>query len=301
MIHLPEPLSAAAVLQRVARLPALPQAVLALQATLHDEHASIAECAGQIRRDAALTARMLRLANSAFYGVPGRVASVDDAIHLIGVRPLRALATTAAVSLQFEPPPPDALGHAGFWRHTLAAAHAAQALAEALGLDDETAYTAALLHDIGRLALAVHFPDAMRAWLPGTAAERAALGIDHAEVGAAIARHWHLPEAVAEAIASHHRPPPAERATLVDVVHVADALAHRLGHGHEARHEPATDLPGEAHDSGAWQRVRPEAMALDALLVRTREAVEAACESLGLTEPAPAAAQPHDESLPCRC
>lgn len=264
------------VMKRVSRLPALPQAVLALQHTLDDEGASVAACADQIRCDASLTARMLRLANSAFYGVPGRVASVDDAVHLIGVRPLRGLVTTAALSMQFEPPEPQVLSLAGFWRHTLACAFASLALAEALGLDEETAYTAGLLHDIGRLALATYLPETMRGHPPSIADERAAIGTDHAEVGAAIARHWHLPPVVADVIGCHHEPPPSEHPTLADIVHVADAFAHSLGYSHEMRREPPPV------DAGAGQRVGLERLPQAQLLEQTRSAVDGTCEALGL-------------------
>jgi putative nucleotidyltransferase with HDIG domain len=252
---------------RIAQLPPLPQAVLALQATLQDESASVADCALRIRQDPALTARLLRLANSAFYGVPGRVGGIDDAVQLIGLRSLRLLAMTAAVSMQFEPPRAPAGWLGAFWRHALAVAHLAQGLAELRGQPVERAYVAGLLHDIGRLVLATR------------RAPASDNGDDnHAEVGAAVARHWHLPPAVAQAIASHHAPAAGKDAglSLVDIVHVADALAHGHGFGYgKPEHAPVID-------AAAWQRLGGDALDLSALVERVHRAVDDTCQALGV-------------------
>ena len=259
-----------ALLTRIAQLRPLPQAVMALQAVLQDEGASVADCAARIRQDPALTARLLRLANSAFYGVPGRVAGIDDAVQLIGLRSLRLLAMTAAVTLQFNAPAGAAHWMDAFWRHTLAVAHMAQALAERRGLPVERAYVAGLLHDIGRLVLRSAGPEA------------ASWGADHAAVGAAVARHWHLPEAVAAAIAAHHVPPGGGGApTLVDVVHVADALAHGLGFGYDEREQ------APAIDAATWQRLQGDTLELDTLGDRVQRAVEDTCQALGVSRPLP--------------
>jgi len=261
-------------LARIAQLRPLPQAVMALQAVLQDEGASVADCAARIRQDPALTARLLRLANSAFYGVPGRVAGIDDAVQLIGLRSLRLLAMTAAVTLQFQAPAGAARWLDAFWRHALAVAHLAQGLAERRGLPVERAYVAGLLHDIGRLVLRTAAPD--------VTTHAAFDGADHAAVGAAVARHWHLPEAVAEAVAVHHQPPAGGGApTLVDVVHVADALAHGLGYGYDQReHAPVID-------AAAWQRLQGDTLDMDALGARVQRAVDDTCQALGVSRPNP--------------
>jgi putative nucleotidyltransferase with HDIG domain len=189
---------------RVAQLPPLPEVLLATVATLDRGNARLGDVAELLQRDQALTARVLRLANSAFYGVPGRVASVHDAISLIGLRSLRSLVATAALTQQVPLPRDSSFETGVFWRHTVAVAFAARFLAAAHALDEEMAYTAGLLHDVGRLALAAHFPQAHTALVQairtaghgGRALERQLLGTDHAEVGAIVAEHWHLPNPV---------------------------------------------------------------------------------------------------------
>lgn len=280
------PVDRGQLLARVAKLPPLPEAVTAMLRALDNHNASIDECAELLRRDQALAARLLRLANSAFYGVPGRVASVHDAINLIGLRSLRSLVTTAGLTLQFDGHHSADFDLPVFWRHTVATAFAARAMAAQRGLDEELAYTAGLLHDVGRLALAAHFPRAYAAVLRaaresgqgGCRLEHAVMDTDHAEVGAAVALHWHLPVGVVEVIAQHHTPPAHSPAcSLVDVVHVADALSHGLGFVHDGcAHGGPSVAPGP------WQRVGLDRMPFDDILVQVDEAVSGTCQALGL-------------------
>lgn len=275
--------------QRVRELPALPQAVLEVLAVLRRDDSSTDACAERIARDQSMAARTLKLANSAFYGVAGRVATVRDAVHLLGRRTLVSLLTTAAVSAPFGP------GLAGphftfarFWRHALGTALAAQAIARELGHDEELAFTAGLLHDIGQLALATHFPvefgavcaAARAADLPSRPAEEAVLGLDHAAVGTLIARHWRFPGHVAQAIAQHHTPQPdpghPRSASLADVVHVADAIAHALDLS-QAADEAVPDV-----DLAAWARLALSPPTCLRLFEHTESGVAALCDALGV-------------------
>jgi putative nucleotidyltransferase with HDIG domain len=223
--------------QQIAGLPALPQAALDALAALRANNASIDHCSELIGRDQALVARVLRLANSAFYGVPGRVGTIRDAVQLLGRRTLANLLTTVTLSQQFDARSCPSFAFDGFWCHSIAVALACRSLAQALRVDEEQAFTVGLLHDIGRLALAAQFPRQMDAALRRaqevddrqTAIEREVLGVDHVEVGTWIAAHWRFPDAVMAAIAGHHAPPTGgHTASLVDIVHVANALAHAL-------------------------------------------------------------------------
>jgi putative nucleotidyltransferase with HDIG domain len=236
-----------------------------------------------------MAARTLKLANSAFYGVAGRVATIRDAVHLLGRRTLASLLTTAAVSAQFGPTPVNPhFTFARFWRHALGTALAAQAIARELGHDEELAFTAGLLHDIGQLALATHFPvefgavgaAAAAADLPSRPAELAVLGLDHAAVGTLIAQHWRFPGHVAQAIAQHHTPQPdaahPRSASLADVVHVADAIAHALNlSGADDEAVPDVDMP-------AWTRLGLSPSTCLRLFERTETGVASLCQALGV-------------------
>ena len=217
-------------------LPPLPSLVLELVESLGHEELSAAQLATKISQDQALAAKTLRLANSSFYGRGRRVGSVADAIGVLGLRTVRGVVTAAGLAGSFGRP--AGFDHDSFWRHSLASALAAQALASELGRDDaDLAFTVGLLHDIGRLALASAFATAhaeverLRREQDGPAceAERAVLGLDHAEVGGLIAQHWNFSPAIVDAIREHHAPPAGAGLTRTGIPHCADASAQALG------------------------------------------------------------------------
>lgn len=272
-------------------LPAMPQATLDALEALRNEELGSADCAELLGHDPALAARALRLANSAFYGVPGRVVHLRDAVHLLGRRTLASLLTVALLARQFETGPNPALSVTAFWRHAIATGYAARELAQALEADAELAFLTGLLHDVGRLALASRFPAAMNAVLKLAQdstlgwhrIEQDVFGTNHVEVGREVALRWRFPEAVASAVAGHHCPLPAPdgRASLSDIVHVADAIAHAL----DLNGDPSERVP--PLDPGAWDRIAlPPRVLLPALRATERGVAELSL-ALGV---APAAA-----------
>lgn len=272
--------------RRVAELPPLPKAALRALQTLRREDASLEEVAVDLACDASLTARVLRLANSPFYGVPGRVSSVRDAAQVLGRRTLESMLTLAAVAGQFEARCNPAFDAAAFWRHALASAIAARGLARAAGLDEDQAFVAALLHDIGLLAMSAYFPEALNALILQARVDDAELCVvegqhgltTHADVGAWIATHWNFPIPVVQAIAAHHRPAAASPVAgkLAACVHVANAIAHALDVAKLA-HELVP-----AVDPAAWQQVALTDEALCSLLDDTETGVKALCTALAL-------------------
>jgi len=270
--------------QKIVQLPSLPQAVLDVMAVLGDEDASTADIADRIERDQALAARTLRIANSAFYGVPGRIGTIRNAIGILGLRTVGTLLTTAAVSAQFASATCPEFQFGMFWRHAIATALTARGLAQQLRMDEDSAFMAGLLHDIGRLALATQFPAetgqvlqyARDEDLPTLDAERQLLDIDHLAVGVLIATHWHFPPAVVAAIGHHHAPGPGTVRTIVDVVHAADAFAHAL--------DPSTsrDEMVPCVELAAWGRLELTVAQCLAVLESTSSGVAGLCEALAL-------------------
>ena len=222
---------------RVKALPPLPRAVHELRVALADEATGMERVVAIVATDPALTMAVLRLANSSFYGVSGRVATLLDAVRTLGLHTLSAAVMTAAVMAGFQRSDCPGFDMPGAWRHAVATALTAEALAAAREVDIGTAYVAGLIHDIGRIALAAHFPNEFSSVLARMAdqdempieAERELLGLDHAQVGAMIAGHWRLAPVVVEAIAGHHDLQPGIVDGLHDVLHVADNVSYALG------------------------------------------------------------------------
>jgi putative nucleotidyltransferase with HDIG domain len=236
----------ALVAARVRALPALSAAAARLHALAADPRSSAADLDEVIRPDPALTANLLRLANSAYFGRRRRAETPRQAIALLGLRRVCDVATTAAFAPIIPPRLPGyEIVAQAFWLHSVAVAVLAERLAaEAAELAPALTFTAALLHDIGKLAIATFVADEGEEILAlvrqgggaFAAAERAVLGVDHGEVGGLVAEAWQLPPAVAVAARWHHRPAaapePARRRCAL--IHAADALAHALGLGADA-------------------------------------------------------------------
>ncbi len=274
------------VLADIHELPSLPAAVSELVRTLDDEAAGIDQLAEGIAKDQSLAARALRVANSPFYGIPHRVASIHDAIVILGFRAVGSLVTAASVTGYFAPPPHDAFDLPRFWRHGIGAALCARALARSAELDVEAAFTAGLLHDIGVLVLLTTRPRHYARVLEYRAAhdcerveaERELLGFDHARVGEALAERWRFPAEISRAVALHHAPEQAPggatRPTLGDVVHVANILAHAL------------DLSGDPNelvppmDPLAWRRIGLDPAELKLMLFGIEQEHEGYCALL---------------------
>ncbi|MBS0346963.1 MAG: HDOD domain-containing protein [Proteobacteria bacterium] len=224
---------------RIRSLPAMPAVALELLHTLTETDASsadLADLARRIAQDQAITARVLRVANSPFYGLQSRVASINDAIVVLGFSAVRSLVLAAAVMASLPGGPCTGFSQERFWRHVLGTAAAAQAIGKRLGRPSEALFIAGLLHDIGRLALVVLYPASYASALASAreqdrtlqAAELELFGFDHAAVGAALAEHWHFPDDIVDALAWHHQPGQGKADGLAAIVHYADAIAQAL-------------------------------------------------------------------------
>lgn len=224
------------VARHVDKLPSPSAVVVELLQRIDDEDMSSTQLARIIARDQALVVRMLRIANSPFYGLRGRVESIADAIAVLGLRAVRSLAATSAVAGGLAGIAPPGFDTGIFWRHSLAVAIASRALARRVKASEDVAYVAGLLHDIGTLMLASVFPAQRAAVLAHAAehglhiadAERELLGIDHAQIGGTLAERWNFPSQICCAISCHHRVSPERGCLLACTVHLGDVLAHAL-------------------------------------------------------------------------
>jgi HD-like signal output (HDOD) protein len=270
--------------REVRNLPALPQVVLEARQLLAAEDVAFDRLADAISHDTALAADLLRLANSSLYGLAGRVRTVRDAVSVLGLRNLDMLLTATTMRRALQPGAGNLFDPVSHWRHGVASGLCAFHLAAERKLARDAAFTAGLLHDLGRLALACVAPQPMHELLarqaaedaPALALERQQLGSDHAAFGAVVAEHWHFGADIVETIRLHHGPGERPPNALVDIVHVADAMVHALD---------INALPGErvpAIDPMAWNRLALSDEACLRVFERTEAGVEELCQALGL-------------------
>ncbi len=217
-------------------LPTLPAVVMELLNSIDQEDVDIHILAKKISRDQALTAKTLRLANSSLYGLQVKVTTIQQAITLLGFKSIRSLITAAAVTGCFPEGHCHGFDHKAFWRHSIAAATCAKVLAMHLHVNQDFAFTAGLLHDVGRLVLVTYFQKEVEKAIvyrqendcSMLEAEREILGIDHVAAGYGLALHWNFSETLLKAISGHHNPEEPGIGFLASIIHVADAITHAL-------------------------------------------------------------------------
>jgi putative nucleotidyltransferase with HDIG domain len=267
------------VVARLRQLPALPSAVSELLASFANEEADIGRIAQQIALDQGLSARVLRVANSSFYGLQSRVGTINEAVVVLGFRAVRSMVLAVGMSGAFRLDQCPGFDGQAYVRHGVAVGLAARALAPLVGHNPELVFTGGILHDIGELVLASSFPAQYAEALAYrkkhdcfmVVAERDILGLDHAEVGGLLAETWHFPSALHQAVAEHHAPATAAAGSLADLIHVADGVAHALGLAHSQEEQV---MPVERT---AWLRLGLDSEMLARVLPLVEQGMDETC------------------------
>jgi len=211
-----------------------PAIFMRITQALDNENNNASDIAQIIQQDPSLSARMLKIVNSAFFGFPATVKSIDHAVTILGGREIRLLVMTTSVVEQFSSMPNTALDMEVFWSHSLETALFSKYLANEHPKKRQlsSAFVSGLLHDIGRLVLYSKAPDLARSadllaqsgQLSEIEAEVSIFGFSHADIGGALLDLWQIPESIQSAALHHHQPELATEETLL--VHLANRLAH---------------------------------------------------------------------------
>lgn len=256
-------------------LPPLPAAVGRLLRQVNAPEVEFKEIARTISLDQTLTAQLLRLANSAFYGFPQQIRTVQQATVVLGRHSVRNMALSLAiVRLRSHMRADGPLDPEDFWRHSIAVACCARLLAQQQeSVEPDEAFVAGLLHDIGKIVLveydAATYEELLLIAGDGIAPlyelERKAFGIDHAAVGRALCNYWNIPDVLSATVAAHHDgdggKPPARR--TVGIVNLADSLVKICGIGRSGNpHVAATWFSGSRPFGDMPARVRKTLEAL---------------------------------------
>lgn len=251
-------------------MPTLPHVVQKLASMIGRPNVSAEEIGILIEKDQVLSAKVLRLANSPFYGFPSRIASVAHAVVVLGLNVVKGLTLCATAF--------DMMRNAGMndlWRHSLGVAITSHILGTKAGMKNpEEVFVGGLLHDIGKVVLYVKWPDVGRQITQATQhtshslmeTEQALFEVTHADVGGWLATAWHLPTSLREPILHHHTPTAAQDAKLqTAIVHVADVLVKGLACGN-----PGDDLVPPLSRQ-AWELVGLDPQSLAGCLAQATE------------------------------
>ena len=233
------------IIQDLGQIPTMPTIAAKVMQIVNDPHSSAEDVAKFISRDVALTSKVLRLANSAFYGIPRTISSVNSAIVILGFNTIRSLVLSASVLKVFPQKPGLAsFDRKAFWKHSFMVGIASRMVAQIYRkkklVDMETAFSAGLLHDIGKIILEQFSNEdyipvlkaSREQGIPLFMAERGALGMSHADVSGMLVDKWQMPNELKGPIVNHHSPLDDKGSQdMACIVHYANHLCHVKGSG----------------------------------------------------------------------
>ena len=220
------------------RLSTVPIVYAKLSEAINSPRSSVGYISTIIGQDASLTARLLRVVNSAFYGFPRKIDTISRAVLVVGTQQLRDLALATSVMKLFKKIPEKYVTMESFWRHSVSCGVAARTIAGYCREPNvERFFVAGILHDIGKLIIYDRMPDksdvilkrAMESNELVYKVEQDIIGFDHAAVGGALIKAWRLPSNLEEVVMSHHAPILSTRYLRdASIIHVADAIVHAM-------------------------------------------------------------------------
>jgi len=244
-----------ALASRMKALPSFPSLYVEIMKELNSPEPSIENIAGVMTLDPSMTAKMLQVVNSAVFGLARQISSPFEAVQYLGMGMVRSLALSAHVFARFEHTDLKGLPVRDLWEHSMRSALAARTIMRcenADAADADAAYTAAMLHDVGKLMLADNLPReyqqalslAVEKKIPVHEAELAVFGATHAGAAAYLLGLWGLPAPIVEAVAFHHTPghSSARGFSPLAAVHAADVLEHELSKTKSPIREAEMDL-----------------------------------------------------------
>lgn len=211
-----------------------------IEAALQSPQCNLNSIGDAIQKDPDLTARLLRLANSPFFGFANRLSTVAEAVSLLGIQQIQDMIVASSVLEQFKGVPDNLVNKDSFWRHSLAVGITARLLAMERRLPKpDKFFVAGLLHDVGRLVLLLQsaewaqkvFACCQSEKILLRDAEKKILGYDHQQIAAELLQSWSYPNALVQAVAFHHAPNNSVAKLDAAVVHIADHLVNAMGIG----------------------------------------------------------------------
>ena len=241
------------------QLPEIPTIIFKLNDTIADPFSSSDDIAQVISKSPGLTALLLRIVNSAFYGFPSRIDSISRAVTIIGSKEISALAVGITTMELFKNIPAAVFDMQAFTHHSLACGVLARILAAGGNLrNTEQLFVSGLLHDIGRMVIFKYFPQQAGSLLAGASdgkrclydVEKSVMGFRHTDIAADLFEKWKFPLSLSQNVVYHHRPTAAQDPAKAAIIHLSDIIAHALGEGKSG------EWCVPALDAAAWDKLR---------------------------------------------
>jgi len=262
-------------IERTSDLPTLPVIYQKVKDLVDSPQTSASDLGEVITQDQVLTAKLLRLVNSSFYGFPQRITTVNRAIAIIGFRALKAMVLATSILRAFSLDGDDGFQGEGFWQHSIGCAVGSKIIGKYIRYEEpDELFVAGLIHDIGKVVEYVSFGAELKEVLQVAErkgvfireAEERILGADHAQIGSFFVHRWKLPPQLVEPVTYHHNPEGAKEFPLeVGVVHLSDILIKALGLGWTGDYRvPPLDL-------GVWKRLGLEISAIEPIMEEMEE------------------------------
>lgn len=229
------------VVAKVQQLPTLPQMFETLSGMLSNPRTSAKDVAEVIESDPSITAKILKVVNSPFYGVASRVSTVTHAIVILGFNTVKSIVLSSSIFDLFKADGKSAFNAVDFWKHSICVGACARAIGKMLGMKQhEELFVAGLLHDMGKVVIVQHLKDeASKINVQVSTgnclmmkAEENVMGVNHADIGAWLFEKWALPKGMIETTKFHHNPSMAQvNPDATCIIHLADIVARAMGVG----------------------------------------------------------------------
>jgi putative nucleotidyltransferase with HDIG domain len=224
-------------LDQIEDLPTLPAIAMEVNKMLLDYDTTIKQLSNTIEKDQAMVSKLLKLVNSAFFGLGGKISNISHAVVVLGFNTIRnAVVSTSIIDAFTIKEGLNGFDIKDFWKHSLAVAVTSKSLAEKTGIRSvDDCFVGGLLHDIGKMVLLQYFKDLFqKVWLAVREnnqsfyeAEKTQIQIDHAQIGGYLARKWQLPMALVDTIHNHHAVKPGVNdLSLTMTIHTADIIVN---------------------------------------------------------------------------
>jgi HD-like signal output (HDOD) protein len=222
------------------KLPSLPTVYVQINEAINRPNSSAIDIAKVISKDTSLSARLLKIVNSTFYGFPSKIDTLSRAVTIVGTRQLTTLALGMNIMSVFRKIPSDLIDMRSFWEHSLACGICARIIGSYKNIPNiERVFVAGLLHDIGRLILYRYVPiQARNALIKARqdddllySSEHETLGFDHSLIGGLLLKKWKLPVSLENSVKYHHSPQESKDPLEPAIIHIADLMTNAIGRG----------------------------------------------------------------------